>query len=252
MDSVERSARSSFSNRASRCGVLGAAMSPFMTLSASASLSDASAEIRGHHALARIGGQKCFGFLQRIGIEIGRECAQGRRLEDIDAKRTDRGHIHRLQLRIGQRRRGVAFEQFANMRRHRTQRCAHLLADGGILIELRRGVDIDRRHAGVGETGETQEECKAKHVGIVHSSSRRAGIPRCPWVTLNVGQWRCRFCSLQVVQRRPPPPPQKTVFDPLTQQLDKAREVQKTVDESARKNTPSDRVKNAAHPLVNQ
>jgi hypothetical protein len=30
-----------------------------------------------------------------------------------------------------------------------------------------------------------------------------------------------------------PPPPTKTVFDPLTQQLDKAREVQKTVDDAA-------------------
>lgn len=30
-----------------------------------------------------------------------------------------------------------------------------------------------------------------------------------------------------------PPPPAKTVFDPLTQQVDKAREVQKTVDEAA-------------------
>lgn len=27
-----------------------------------------------------------------------------------------------------------------------------------------------------------------------------------------------------------PPPPQKTVFDPLTHQLDRARDVQKTVD----------------------
>jgi hypothetical protein len=31
----------------------------------------------------------------------------------------------------------------------------------------------------------------------------------------------------------PEPPPKKTVFDPLTQQMDKAREVQKTVDEGA-------------------
>lgn len=32
-----------------------------------------------------------------------------------------------------------------------------------------------------------------------------------------------------------PPPPTKTVFDPLTQQIEKAREVQKTVDEAAEK-----------------
>ena len=31
----------------------------------------------------------------------------------------------------------------------------------------------------------------------------------------------------------PEPPPKKTVFDPLTQQLDRAREVQKTVDANA-------------------
>lgn len=31
----------------------------------------------------------------------------------------------------------------------------------------------------------------------------------------------------------PEPPPAKTVFDPMTSQMDKAREVQKTVDENA-------------------
>jgi hypothetical protein len=31
----------------------------------------------------------------------------------------------------------------------------------------------------------------------------------------------------------PEPPPTKTVFDPLTRQMDKAREVQQTVDENA-------------------
>ena len=31
----------------------------------------------------------------------------------------------------------------------------------------------------------------------------------------------------------PPPPPKKTVFDPLTQQLDRARGVQNTIDASA-------------------
>jgi PBP1b-binding outer membrane lipoprotein LpoB len=30
-----------------------------------------------------------------------------------------------------------------------------------------------------------------------------------------------------------PPPPKKTVFDPLTQQVDRARDVQKTVDAHA-------------------
>ena len=38
-----------------------------------------------------------------------------------------------------------------------------------------------------------------------------------------------------------PPPPPKTVFDPLTQQLDRAREVQKTVDENAEKTRQGDR-----------
>ena len=32
-----------------------------------------------------------------------------------------------------------------------------------------------------------------------------------------------------------PPPPAKTVFDPLKAQVDRAREVQKTVDEEAEK-----------------
>jgi hypothetical protein len=31
----------------------------------------------------------------------------------------------------------------------------------------------------------------------------------------------------------PPPPPKNNVFDPLTQQMDKARDVQKTVDDEA-------------------
>jgi len=34
---------------------------------------------------------------------------------------------------------------------------------------------------------------------------------------------------------KPPPPPPKTVFDPLTQDLDRARDVQKTVDENTEK-----------------
>jgi uncharacterized lipoprotein YajG len=34
----------------------------------------------------------------------------------------------------------------------------------------------------------------------------------------------------------PPPPKTKTVFDPMTSQLDHARDVQKTIDESAERN----------------
>jgi hypothetical protein len=34
-------------------------------------------------------------------------------------------------------------------------------------------------------------------------------------------------------QQDPPPPPTKTIFDPLTQQLSHARDVQQTVSQSA-------------------
>jgi hypothetical protein len=41
-------------------------------------------------------------------------------------------------------------------------------------------------------------------------------------------------CSSSVEpSNTPPAPPQKTVFDPLTQQMEKARGVQKTVDQQA-------------------
>lgn len=45
-------------------------------------------------------------------------------------------------------------------------------------------------------------------------------------------------CSSAQPPAAPPadaPPPEKTVFDPLTQQLDRARDVQKTIDQSADK-----------------
>jgi hypothetical protein len=55
-----------------------------------------------------------------------------------------------------------------------------------------------------------------------------------------MGYVKCRTVALSVLfiascSSQEAPPPQKTVFDPLTQQLDKAREVQKTVDENAEK-----------------
>jgi hypothetical protein len=40
-------------------------------------------------------------------------------------------------------------------------------------------------------------------------------------------------CSSQSTDAPPPAPPAKTVFDPLTQQVERARAVQKTVDENA-------------------
>ncbi len=40
-------------------------------------------------------------------------------------------------------------------------------------------------------------------------------------------------CSPAVQPPESPPPPGKTVFDPLTHDLDKARGVQKTVDDQA-------------------
>ncbi len=55
-----------------------------------------------------------------------------------------------------------------------------------------------------------------------------------------MGYVKCWTIALSVLfiascSSQEPPPPAKTVFDPLTQQMDKAREVQKTVDENAEK-----------------
>jgi len=55
-----------------------------------------------------------------------------------------------------------------------------------------------------------------------------------------MGYVKCGTMALSVLfiascSSQEPPPPQKTVFDPLTQQIDKAREDQKTVDENAEK-----------------
>ena len=39
-------------------------------------------------------------------------------------------------------------------------------------------------------------------------------------------------CSSGQTPEPPPPPPAKTVFDPLTQQMQRAKDVQKTVDQN--------------------
>jgi hypothetical protein len=50
-------------------------------------------------------------------------------------------------------------------------------------------------------------------------------------------KWSSAALSIMLVAGCTPaaPPPEKTVFDPLTREMDKAREVQKTVDENAEK-----------------
>ncbi len=55
-----------------------------------------------------------------------------------------------------------------------------------------------------------------------------------------MGYVKCWTMTLAVLftvscSSQEPPAPPKTVFDPLTQQMDKARDVQKTVDENAEK-----------------
>jgi hypothetical protein len=55
-----------------------------------------------------------------------------------------------------------------------------------------------------------------------------------------MGYVKCRTMTAVVLfiagcSSSEPAPPAKTVFDPLTQQMDKAREVQATVDEAAAK-----------------
>jgi hypothetical protein len=136
-DSVERVATSSFANRASRC---------------------------------EIAGKKPLGFPYGVGIEICSQGAQRRRLEHIDAKSALRCGVNCGKLRIRERRSRVAHEQLADMRGHGHQGGANLHSGGGIRIELRGGFDVHRR-CGVNVDGEKQQECKAKHACIVHSSS---------------------------------------------------------------------------------
>src|SRR5216684_3457861 len=178
----------------------------------------------------------------RSGVEIGGERAQGGRLEHVDAKSALGGGGHGVELLIGKTRRRVRREQFPNMRRHRTQGGAHLFAHRGILIDLRRGLDIDGRLRGIQAGGQEHQYCKTKHGRtpsdcqsgtIVHSGPCGAGGSE-----VSMGWLKGLTISASVLfivscASPEPPPPKKTVFDPLTQQLDRARDVQKTVDQHA-------------------
>jgi hypothetical protein len=57
---------------------------------------------------------------------------------------------------------------------------------------------------------------------------------------VHMGYVKCLTTALSVLfiascAPAPQPPPAKTVFDPLTQQLDRARDAQKIIDEQAAK-----------------
>ena len=79
--------------------------------------------------------------------------------------------IHGGELRIGQLRGGASLEQLAYMRRHGHQRGAHLLADGGLRIELRRGVDIDRLNCSVDVQGKKQQECEGETCRVLYTQA---------------------------------------------------------------------------------
>lgn len=123
------------------------------------------------------------------------------------------------------------------MRRHRTQRRADLLADGSVLIKPGRGVDIDRRR-GMRERREAKadEEYEAKHALIVHLKHLMAGT-----TGVDMAYVKSLTTALSVLfivscsAAPPPPPPATTVFDPLTQPLNRARDAQKVIDERAAK-----------------
>ena len=64
---------------------------------------------------------------------------------------------------------------------------------------------------------------------------------RFKWACSSFRLCRSWFCSLRDVHsgqppdKHKPPPPVKSAFDPMTQQLNKARGVQATIDQSADK-----------------
>src|ERR1700730_13366920 len=104
-----------------------------------------------------------------------------------------RGGGHWLDRLIGELRRGIRREQLPYVRRHRSQGGTYLFANGGILIDLRRGLDIDGRLRGIEAGGHEHQQCKANHDELrVTTSSERLytpglrglAVPRCTWVGL--------------------------------------------------------------------
>src|SRR5450631_248389 len=90
------------------------------------------------------------------------------------------------------------------MLRHRAQRGAHLLAYRGGLVDLRRGVDIDRRFRGVNETCQQQQHRETTHARtpsdrqsatIVHLTLPQADCHE-------VVKWACYRPSIKVRSKR--------------------------------------------------
>ena len=113
---------SSFANNASRCGVEGAAISPFMILSSLSSLESRQRHIRGHHAPAQIAGQrKASVFFTVSRIQIGGKCTAARAPRKRRCE--SRAWRRRSRRRAAHRENGAAgcfHEQLADMRRHGT------------------------------------------------------------------------------------------------------------------------------------
>ena len=174
------------------------------------------------------------------------ERVQRGRLEHVDAKAALGGcRIHRGELlfvRAAWSRRGENIWRICSgIAPSEARTCSRI---GGILIDLRRGVDIDRRTAAATyaacqhrattriESCTTPSDCKS--ATIVHSRLLRAGCYRGAHGHVQVFDYVAGgFVHRDVARAAARPAAAKTVFDPLTQQLDSARDVQNTVDENA-------------------
>ena len=121
-----------------------------------------------------------------------------------------------------------------------------LFANGRILIDRRRGLDVDRLQgidAGGHKdaAGQEHQYCESKHARtpsdcksgtIVHSMPHGAGSSEVHMGLLKVSTMSVSVLFI-VSCASPDPPPKQTVFDPLLQAEQRARDVQKTVNAQA-------------------